>query len=112
MTAFIRGLLIVAGLSFGFAAFAQTAAQKTKMKDCLMEDDMVKERLDCFDAIIKPEPDAAKAKKKARTARDCRYLKEEDERLICFNKFTETTAKPPAKKKPAPKAAPKAAPAQ
>ncbi|HVT54984.1 MAG TPA: hypothetical protein VHD34_02890 [Xanthobacteraceae bacterium] len=106
MTNLIRGLLVLLGLSFGFAAFAQTAAQKIKMKDCLLEDDMVKERLDCFDAIIKPEPDAVKAKKKARSARDCRYLKEEDERLICFNKFTEAKAKAPAKKKAAPKAVP------
>lgn len=106
MTIFIRGLLIVLGLSFGFAAFAQTAAQKTKMKDCLMEDDMTKERLNCFDAIVAPEPDAAKAKKKARSAKDCRYLKEEDERLICFNKFTEAKPKKPAKKKAAPTPAP------
>ncbi|SRR5579885_792607 len=106
MTNFIRGLLVVFGISLAAPAYAQTAAQKTKMKDCLLEDDMTKERLNCFDAIIAPEPDAAKAKKKARTAQDCRFLKEEDERLICFNKFTETKAKAPAKKKAAPKAAP------
>lgn len=107
MTNSLRGLLLVAGLILPLsAAVAQTAAQKTKMKDCLLEDDMTKERLNCFDAIIAPEPDATKAKKKARSAKECRFLKEEDERLICFNKFTETKARQPAKKKAAPKAAP------
>jgi hypothetical protein len=105
MTNFVRGFLLVAGLILPLsAAVAQTAAQKTKMKDCLMEDDMTKERLNCFDAIVAPEPKATKAK--AKTVKDCRFLKEEDERLICFNKFTETKAKTPAKKKAAPKAAP------
>lgn len=106
MTNFIRGLLLVAGLILPLsAAVAQTAAPKTKMKDCLLEDDMTKERLNCFDAIVAPEPKATKTK--AKTAKDCRFLKEEDERLMCFNKFTETKAKAaPAKKKAAPKAAP------
>lgn len=113
MTNFIRGLLLVAGLMLPFSAVvAQTAAQKTKMKDCLIEEDMTKERLNCFDAIIAPAPKATKAA--AKTAKDCRFLKEEDERLACFNKFTETKAKgkasAPAKKKA--KAAPAAAPAQ
>jgi hypothetical protein len=108
MTNFIRAFSLVIGLILSLsAASAQTAAQKTKMKDCLLEDDMTKERLNCFDAIIAPEPDAAKAKKKAKTAKDCRFLKEEDERLICFNKFAETKAKQPARKK-----TPIAAPAQ
>jgi hypothetical protein len=105
MTNFIRGLLLIAGLILPLSSVvAQTAAQKTKMKDCLLEDDMTKERLNCFDAIVAPEPKAAKTK--AKTAKECRFLKEEDERLICFNKFTETKAKQPAKKKAAPKAAP------
>src|SRR5690242_2465988 len=111
MTNFIRGLLLVAGLIIPLSvAVAQTAAQKTKMKDCLMEDDMTKERLNCFDAIIAPEPKATKAK--AKTAQDCRFLKEEDERLTCFNKFAETKAKAPAPAKKKAKAAPAAAPAQ
>jgi hypothetical protein len=108
-TTFIRALRLMPGLVLGLAlassAFAQTAAQRTKMKDCLLIDDMTKERLDCFDAIVAPEPKATKAA--AKSAKDCRFLKEEDERLTCFNKFAETKAKQPAKKK-----TPVAAPAQ
>jgi hypothetical protein len=108
MMTFIRGLAVVFGLLGSFsAAFAQTPAQK--MKDCLAVDDMTKERLDCFDAIVAPSPDAAKAKKKAASASDCRFLKEEDERLTCFNKFTDVKPKKPAKKKAT---IPAAAPAQ
>lgn len=105
MMTFIRGAAVVSGLLLSVSTvFAQTPAQK--MKDCLAIDDMTKERLDCFDAIVAPTPDAAKAKKKATGARDCRFLKEEDERLICFNKFAEPKQKKPAKKKSAPAAAP------
>ncbi len=108
MMTFIRGLAVVSGLLLSLSvAFAQTPAQK--MKDCLAVDDMTKERLDCFDAIVAPQPDAAKAKKKAAGMRDCRFLKEEDERLMCFNKFAETRPKKPAKKK---STIPAAAPAQ
>lgn len=105
MMTFVRGLAVVSGLLVSLSVvFAQTPAQK--MKDCLAVDDMTKERLDCFDAIVAPTPDAAKAKKKAAGAKDCRFLKEEDERLICFNKFAEVKPRKPAKKKPAPAAAP------
>ena len=107
MMTFIRGLAVVFGLLFSLSAFAQAPAQKAK--DCLIIDDMTKERLDCFDAIVAPQPDATKAKKKAAGMRDCRFLKEEDERLMCFNKFADTRPKTPAKKK---KSIPAAAPAQ
>ena len=94
MKNFVRGFLLVAGLILPLsAAVAQTAAQKTKMKDCLMEDDMTKERLNCFDAIIAPEPKATKAK--AKTVKDCRFLKEEDERLTCYNGFADKIPKLP-----------------
>jgi hypothetical protein len=105
MMTFIRGLAVVFGLLISLpTAFAQSPAQKSK--DCLIIDDMTKERLDCFDAIVAPQPDAKKAKKKAAGMRDCRFLKEEDERLMCFNKFAETRPKPAAKKKKIPAAAP------
>lgn len=105
MMTFVRGLAVVFGLLVSLSSvFAQTPAQK--MKDCLAVDDMTKERLDCFDAIVAPQPDAKKAKKKAAGMRDCRFLKEEDERLMCFNKFAETRPKTPTKKKAMPTAAP------
>ncbi|NEW86803.1 hypothetical protein DU475_05925 [Rhodopseudomonas sp. WA056] len=80
-----------------------------RMKACLEIEDATKERLDCFDAIYPPAPKPAGAKagakaKPAKTAADCRLVKEEDERLACYNGFAD---KPTAAPKPA--AAPKAA---
>lgn len=98
MTKLLGCLGFVLMLSF-CASSASAETQADKMKECLSVDDMTKERLDCFDAIIKPEPKPTKAK--ARKVSECRFLKEEDERLICFNKFAEVKPKKPAKKKKA-----------
>ena len=58
-------------------------AQKRGFQDI---DDATKERLNCYDAIItQPKPKAPAAKGVA----DCRFLKEEDERLTCFNGFAD-----------------------
>ena len=56
-----------------------------KLQACLEIDDGTKGRLDCYDAIFppKPNPKAPAAKGVA----DCRFTKEEDERLTCFNGF-------------------------
>jgi hypothetical protein len=62
-----------------------------KLLACLEIDDATKDRLDCYDAITPP-----KSKPKASTPNgvmDCRYTKEEDERLACFNKFAEKIPK-------------------
>jgi hypothetical protein len=58
-----------------------------KLQACLEIDDGTKGRLDCYDAIFppKPNPKAPAAKGVA----DCRFTKEEDERLTCFNGFAE-----------------------
>jgi len=70
----------------------QSAAPKpqsiaARLQACLEIDDATKGRLDCYDAIFppKPNPKAAAAKGVA----DCRFTKEEDERLTCFNGFAE-----------------------
>src|SRR3981081_4313660 len=62
-----------------------------KLKACLEIEDGTKGRLDCYDAIFppKPNPKAAVAKGVA----DCRFTKEEDERLTCFNGFAEKIPK-------------------
>jgi hypothetical protein len=59
-----------------------------KLKACLEIEDGTKGRLDCYDAIFppKPNPKAPAAKGVA----DCRFTKEEDERLTCFNGFAES----------------------
>jgi hypothetical protein len=76
-------LALLAAVACPVPAAAQS--QLTKMKDCLLIEDGYKERLDCYDAVIKPEPKANA--KKAKAVSDCRFLKEEDERLACYNGF-------------------------
>jgi hypothetical protein len=65
-----------------------------KLQACLEIDDATKERLNCYDAIFKPTP-----KPKAPAANgvmDCRFIKEEDERLTCYNGFAEKIPKLPS----------------
>ena len=57
------------------------------MQACLDIDDGTKERLNCYDAIFPPTPKPKPPAVKGVT--DCRFIKEEDERLACFNKFAE-----------------------
>lgn len=64
-----------------------------KLQACQDIDDATKERLICYDAVYKPQP-----KPKAPAAKavsDCRFLKEEDERLTCFNGFVDKLPKLP-----------------
>lgn len=74
----------------GAAAKPQPVA--ARLVACLDVDDGTKERLDCFDAVFppqpKPKPPAAKA------SADCRFLKEQDERLACFNGFAVKLPRP------------------
>lgn len=64
-----------------------------RLQGCLEIDDGSKDRLNCYDGIYppKPNPKAAAAKGVA----DCRFKKEEDERLSCFNDFAERIPKLP-----------------
>jgi hypothetical protein len=64
-----------------------------RLQSCLDIDDGTKDRLNCYDAIITPAP-KPKAPA-AKTVRDCRFVKEEDERLTCFNGFVENIPKLP-----------------
>jgi hypothetical protein len=112
----VRVLLVLGALLTATSAFAQTAppadgdkppAAQAKprapapgsssksiaerLQACLKTDDETKYRLDCYDAVIAPKP-----KPKPGTAKgvmDCRFVKEEDERLTCFNGFTEQIPK-------------------
>jgi len=59
-------------------------------------EDQTKECLDCYDDWIKPEPKPISAL--PNTTQDCRFLKEEDERLNCFNRFVNAQSNiPPTK---------------
>ncbi|TMK07669.1 MAG: hypothetical protein E6G71_10480 [Alphaproteobacteria bacterium] len=64
-----------------------------KLQACLEIDDATKERLSCYDAIFPPQPKPKAAAAKA--VNDCRFNKEEDERLTCFNGFAEKIPKLP-----------------
>jgi hypothetical protein len=62
-----------------------------RLQACLDIDDGTKGRLDCYDAVFAPKPNP-KAKPAQRVA-DCRFTKEEDARLACYNGFAETIPK-------------------
>jgi hypothetical protein len=64
-----------------------------RLQGCLDIDDGTKDRLNCYDAVIAPAPNPKAPK--AKTVRDCRFIKEEDERLTCFNGFVESMPKLP-----------------
>ncbi len=64
-----------------------------KLLACLEIDDETKDRLDCYDAAIPPKPKPTAASSNANGVMDCRYVKEEDERLKCFNGFAEKIPK-------------------
>lgn len=64
-----------------------------RLQACQEIEDGTKERLNCYDEVIAPAP-----KPKAITAKtvmDCKFTKEEDERLSCYNGFVDSMAKPP-----------------
>ncbi|MBR0872764.1 hypothetical protein JQ633_20545 [Bradyrhizobium tropiciagri] len=62
-----------------------SAAQK--LQACQDIDDATKDRLNCYDEIFKPQPKAKAAP--AKGVNECRFLKEEDERLSCYNGFAD-----------------------
>jgi hypothetical protein len=64
-----------------------------RMQKCLEIEDGSKGRLDCYDAVIPPQPKAKPVA--AKGLMDCRYTKEQDERLACFNGFVESIPKLP-----------------
>ena len=99
---------LVCALVPGLSATAEAQSLK-KLRRCLEFKDMTKPRLDCYDAIVPP-----RTKRKpgpAEVVNDCRFLKEDDERLICFNRFVENPGRPVAPEKQAEPVAPKGTPA-
>ncbi|MGV7216224.1 hypothetical protein [Bradyrhizobium sp. UFLA05-112] len=64
-----------------------------RLQACLDLDDGTKDRLNCYDEVIPPAPKPKPAK--AKGVADCRFFKEEDERLACFNGFAESIPKLP-----------------
>jgi hypothetical protein len=72
---------------------AKQPATAVKLQACLDIDDGTKERLNCYDAVIPPAPKPKAIK--AKSVADCKFAKEEDERLACFNGFVEAMPKLP-----------------
>lgn len=60
-----------------------------RLRECLSITDGTKERLDCYDGVVRPDPKPSPPRAAAVT--DCRFQREEDDRLICFNRFLITS---------------------
>ena len=75
------------------AAPGKPQSVAVRLQSCLDVDDGTKDRLNCYDAVITPAPNPKAPA--AKTVRDCRFIKEEDERLACFNGFVESMPKLP-----------------
>jgi hypothetical protein len=65
-----------------------------RLQACQDIDDGTKGRLDCYDEVLKPAP-KPKAQAAAKTVMECKYTKEEDERLACYNGFVDMMPKLP-----------------
>jgi hypothetical protein len=74
-------------------AKSKPPSNAAKLQACLEIDDATKERLNCYDAVFAPQPKPKPAAAKA--VNDCRFIKEEDDRLTCFNGFAEKIPKLP-----------------
>jgi hypothetical protein len=59
-----------------------------RLQACQDIEDGTKGRLDCYDAVLKPAPKPKAAA--AKTVMECKFVKEEDERLACYNGFVES----------------------
>jgi len=77
------------------AAPGKPKSMAQKLQACLEIDDATKERLNCYDEVIKPKPNP-KAKGPAKSVTECAHFKDEEERLGCFNGFVEKLPKLPS----------------
>jgi hypothetical protein len=93
---FLAMNVLACALIAGLIAPAEAKSSLKKLRSCLEFKDMTKPRLDCYDAIVPPRPKPNP--QPAEVVKDCRFLKDDDERLICFNRFVEKPAKPVAPK--------------
>ncbi|MGH6740823.1 MAG: hypothetical protein ACREDY_17665 [Bradyrhizobium sp.] len=64
-----------------------------RLQACQDLDDGTKERLNCYDEVIAPAPKPKAGA--AKTVMDCKFTKEEDERLACYNGFVDSMPKLP-----------------
>jgi len=64
-----------------------------RLQACQDIEDGTKGRLDCYDEVIKPTPNPKAPA--AKTVTQCKFTKEEDERLACYNGFVDSMPKLP-----------------
>jgi hypothetical protein len=74
---------------------AQTETELDRLRVCLFIEDGSKQRLDCYDSVVAPDPKPKPPV--AKLVADCKFLKEEDKRLGCFNRFLELPEPPKAR---------------
>ena len=87
---------LACALVTGLSATAEARSLHDRLRSCLELKDMTKQRLDCYDAILPPQANPMPVPAKVVT--DCRFSKDENERLTCFNQFAEKPAKQVAPK--------------
>jgi hypothetical protein len=76
---------------------AKTSSTKgsiaVRLQACQDIEDGTKGRLDCYDEVLKPQPKPKATA--AKTVMECKFTKEEDERLTCYNGFVDMMPKLP-----------------
>lgn len=88
-----KPLVVVGSKKEGKKEATKPLSPAQKMQACQDIDDATKERLNCYDAIYAPQPKPKAAA--AKSASECRFQKEEDERLTCYNGFADKIPKLP-----------------
>ena len=88
-----KPLVVVGSKKTAAAKKEKPLSPAQKLQACQDIDDATKERLNCYDAIYAPQP-KPKAPA-AKSANECRFHKEEDERLTCYNGFADKIPKLP-----------------
>ena len=79
-------------------AKAKTSAKGSvavRLQACQDIEDGTKGRLDCYDEVIKPAPKPKAGAAAAKTVMECKFTKEEDERIACYNGFVDMMPKLP-----------------
>jgi hypothetical protein len=100
-----KSLVLDAARSYLLAnANERTETEIDRLRLCLFIEDGYKQRLDCYDSVVAPDPKPKPPV--AKLVADCKFLKEEDARLGCFNRFLEQPEPPQARQKATPKAHP------
>lgn len=102
-----RALFLVVALLALTTVPAHAQVSPASARGCLLIEAKTKERLDCFDKLYPPIP---LRKVSVRSIRDCKHVIEEDERLLCYERFLQPapSAAPPQSKPGSSRAAPPA----